>query len=657
VQKELTMEKKVTCFLISIFISCVIYPIQGISQTTKATAFSIPVKEFPLNQVKLLDGPFKDAMDRDIAWLKSVNADRLLVAFRKTAGLPATAKPYGGWEGSDEKMDGIRGHYLGHYLSACAKAYVNTGDKDIKTRIDYIIKELTLCQDKIGDGYIGAFPETMFDDLNQGKDVRWVPWYTMHKIFAGLFDVYNYASNPQVYQVLMKLTDWAKKKTDGLSADEMQKVLKREQGGMTEVLADIYSVTQKPDHLVLTRRFDHLLMLDNMSGQKDILSGLHANTQIPKMIGAAREYEVTSDPAYRKAAEFFWDRVVNHYSSVTGGNSFDEHFKDPDKIAAYLPISDADETCNAYNMLKLTEHLFSWSGDVRYTDYYERALINCILASQSTSKYDNMPAGMMTYHQPLQAGLWKRLNDPENCFWCCTGTGSENHVQYGKLIYSSDKEGLYINLFIASQLNWTEKKMTVKQETLFPDDNTTKISFTSTGAPSKIKVRVRIPYWTSPGVNIKINGHPYAAKIIPGSYLTIERFWTNKDIMEIYLPMSLHKEPTPDDKGVVAFMYGPMVLSGKLGTEGLNVQTLFGTNGEPSFHKIKDEKAPAIPKFTGVAENLDTWIKPVPGKTLTFQTAGKGSPADVTLIPYYKQFFERYNLYWNVSNDSTAAVK
>jgi DUF1680 family protein len=620
-----------------------LYSFTGQSQTQKPATFTIPVKEFPLNQVKLLDGPFKDAMDRDIAWLKSINADRLLAAFRTTAGLKTTAKPYGGWEGPKEDFDGIRGHYLGHYLSACAKAYAATGDKDIKTRIDNLITEIAKCQDKYGNGYIGAFPESMFDDLNQGKTVRWVPWYTMHKLFAGLYDVYIYGSNVQVYPVLMKLTEWAKKKTEGLTPEAMQNVLKTEQGGMTEALADIYSVTQRPDHLALCQRFDHRMLLDNMSQQKDNLTGLHANTQIPKMIGAAREFEVTSVADYKKAAEFFWDRVVNHYSAVTGGHSVNEHFKEPDNLAAYLNVDCTDETCNAYNMLKLTEHLYSWSGDVKYADYYERALINSILASQSTSKYENMPAGMMTYHQPIKSGLWKRLNDPENCFWCCTGTGSENHVQYGKFIYAYDKDGLYINLFVASQVNYPDKKMTIKQETSFPESSDMKYTFTSTTTPTKWKVRIRMPYWATSGVAVKINGRAFQAKAEPGNYIVIDRFWTTKDLVEVSMPMSLHKETIAGNPNIISIMYGPMVLSGKLGNNGLNVQTIFGTNGDQAFDKL-NVAAIMVPKLKGVTDDLNAWIKPVTGKPLLFQTTG--DPADVTLMPYYKQFFERGAIYW-----------
>jgi len=615
------------------------------SQTAKPSAFTIPVKEFPLNQVRLLEGPFKDAMDRDIAWLKSMNNDRLLAAFRTTAGLTTTAKAYGGWESINDGLNGIRGHYLGHYLSACAKAYAATGDKDIKTRMDNLISELAKCQDKYGNGYIGAFPESMFDDLNQGKKVNWVPWYTMHKLFAGLYDVYIYGSNIQVYPVLMKLTDWAKKKTDGLSPEAMQQVLKTEQGGMTEVLADIYAVTQRPDHLGLAQRFDHRFLLDNMAQQKDILTGLHANTQIPKMIGAAREFEVTSKADYRKAAEYFWDRVANHYSTVTGGHSIGEMFKEPDNLGSYLNVDCTDETCNAYNMLKLTEHLYSWTGDVKYADYYERALINCILASQSPAKYEAIPAGMMTYHQPIKSGMWKRLNDPENSFWCCTGTGTENHVQYGKFIYSYDKEGLYVNLFMASQLNYADKKMTMKQETSFPENSDIKLTFISATTPTKWKVRIRVPYWATNGVTVKVNGRVNPAKAEPGSYLVIDRFWTTKDMVEISMPMSLHKETVAGNNNILAFMYGPIVLSGKLGNAGLTQQTLFGLNGDQTFEKLHVEAIP-IPKLKGATDDLNTWIKPVTGKPWLFQTVGKGSPSDITLMPYYKQFFERGAIYW-----------
>jgi Uncharacterized protein conserved in bacteria len=616
-----------------------------LSQPAKQTTGVVQIKEFPMNQVKLLDGPFKEAMERDIAWLKTVNTDRVLVAFRTTAGIATNAKAYGGWESPKDDFNGIRGHFLGHYLSACSKAFAVTGDKDLKARIDYIVSELGKCQDKYGNGYIGAFPESMFDELNQGKKVRWVPWYTMHKVLAGLYDTYVYGSNIQVYQILMKLTDWTKKKTDGLTPEAMQEVLKTEQGGMTEVLADIYSVTQKTEHMALAQRFDHRLLLDNMSQQKDILTGLHANTQIPKMIGAAREYEVTSNATYRKAAEFFWDRVVNHYSAVTGGHSIDEMFKEPDNLTSYLNVNCTDETCNAYNMLKLTEHLFSWTGSTQYPDYYERTLINCILASQSPAKYESMPAGMMTYHQPIKSGLWKRMNDPENCFWCCTGTGSENHVQYGKFIYSYDKDGVYVNLFLASQLNYADKKMTIKQETAFPESSDIKLTFISTTTPTKWKVRIRVPSWVAGEVAVKINGRAFPVKATPGTYLVLDRFWTSKDIVEFSLPMALHKETIAGNNNIMAFMYGPVVLSGRLGNSGLNQSLLFAINGNQTFENLDITTVP-IPKLKGITEDLNTWIKPVVGKPLQFQTVGKGDPSDITLIPYYKQFFERGAIYW-----------
>ncbi|HEY4786628.1 MAG TPA: beta-L-arabinofuranosidase domain-containing protein, partial [Bacteroidales bacterium] len=288
---------------------------------------------------------------------------------------------------------------------------------------------------------------------------------------------------------------------------------------------------------------------------------------------------------------------------------------------------------------------YSWTGDLRYADYYERALINCILASQSPAKYENMQAGMMTYHQPIKSGMWKRLNDPEDCFWCCTGTGSENHVQYGKFIYSYDKEGIYVNLFTASQVTYPDKKMVIKQETQFPESSDIKFTFISTTTPTKWKVRIRVPYWANNGVTVKINGRVHPAQASPGSYLVIDRFWTTKDVMEVSIPMSLHKESIAGNANIIALMYGPMVLSGKLGTAGLNVQTIFGVNGDQVYDKLKVEDI-SVPKFKGVTDDLNTWIKPVAGKPLLFQTVGKGDPTDVTLMPYYKQFFERDAIYW-----------
>jgi hypothetical protein len=358
------------------------------NEPQKTTKIDFKAKEFELAQVTLLDGPFKDAMNRDIAWLKMLDTERLLASFRTVAGLPSTSQPYGGWEGPDQKFDGIRGHYLGHYLSACAKAYACTKDKEIKKRVDYLVTELAKCQKQYGNGYIGAFSESLFDDLIQGKKVPWVPWYTMHKIFAGLYDVYNYTGNAEVYAALLKLMDWAKKKTDTLSDETLQNMLKTEQGGMTEVFADIYAITQKPDHLVLAKRFDHKMLLESMTNGKDNLTGLHANTQIPKMIGAAREYEVTAEPSYMKAAEFFWDCVVNHRTTVTGGNSVDEQFKEPDVLAAYLNRDHANETCNAYNMLKLTNHLYYWTGDVKL---YSRIAVPDKIRKR-TGRYDDIPS-------------------------------------------------------------------------------------------------------------------------------------------------------------------------------------------------------------------------------------------------------------------------
>jgi DUF1680 family protein len=613
------------------------------SEPMKNLKVDTKVKEFELGEVVLLDGPFKEAQNRDIAWLKSLDMERLLAAFRKTAGIPSKAVEYGGWEAADAKFDGIRGHFVGHYLSALAKGYAVTGDKDLKKRIDYMVDELAKCQKASKANYIGAFPESMFDDLNAGKQVSWVPWYTMHKLMAGLYDIYNYSSNANVYQVLMQLTDWGKVKTDPLDDETMQKVLKTEQGGMAEVLANIYAITQKPAHLALAKKFEHRMLLDNMKAGADILTGLHANTQIPKMIGAAREYEVTGDESYRISSSFFWD-CVQHRTSVTGGHSVQEHFKEPGVLAKYLNIPEQDETCNAYNMLQLTSHLFDWTGDVKYAEYMERTLINTILASQTPTKYENEPAGMTTYHQSITPGYWKRFCDKENSFWCCTGTGVENHVIYNKYIYAYDKDGLIVNLFVGSQLSWTSKGLILKQESLFPEQESSKFTI-SADKPLKMKIKIRVPSWAKSGISVKINGRPFAPKAVNGGYAELEKVWVAKDVIEVSFPMSLHQECLPDNSNMVAFLYGPMVLSGQLGNAGLKKEHFFGTDGDQNW-KLKVDSI-IVPSFSAVGEGL-TWIKPDPAKPLTFTTSGKGSPSDVTLIPYYKHFFERYSIYWEI---------
>jgi len=394
----------------------------------------VPIKAhaFSLHDVRLGEGPFKRAMDLDAKYLLDLEPDRLLSRFRETAGLKPKGKIYGGWESR-----GLSGHTLGHYVSACSMMYAASGDKRFLERVNYIVDELAECQQAHGNGYVGGIPDAkrIFDEVEAGKlktanfglNGGWVPWYNLHKLYAGLIDAYRYCDNDKAKKVVTDLADWADKVTGKLSDEKFQSMLRCEHGGMNEALADVYAVTGDKKHLDLAGRFNHRSVIDPLSKREDQLEGLHANTQVPKLIGAARQYELNGKAELRTAAEFFWEVVSQHRSYVNGGNSDAEHFRKKGELWKHLSSRTA-ETCNTYNMLKLTRHLFAWTGDRRYADYYERALYNHILASQDPKK------GMMIYFCSLKPGHFHTYNKPYDSFWCCTGSGIENHVKYGDSI-------------------------------------------------------------------------------------------------------------------------------------------------------------------------------------------------------------------------------
>ena len=437
--------------------------------TSKVTPRAEP---FPLSNVRLLDSPFKAAMDRDGSYLLALDADRLLSGFLENAGLKPKGKKYGGWE-----EQSLAGHSLGHHLSAVSLMYAASGDSRFKDRADYIVQELAACQKASGDGYLAAFEKgrEMFAEVAKG-DIRprrfylngiWAPWYTMHKVFAGLRDAYQLAGNKESLAVMQRLGDWAIDTTKGLSDEQFQLMLETEHGGMNEMMADLFGLTGEQKYLTLAGRFNHKAVLQPLSKGVDDLTGLHGNTQIPKVIGAARQYELTGDPSMKDIAQFFWKTVIDHHTFAIGGHGDGEYFGVPGRLAPLLSNHTA-ETCNTYNMLKLTKHLFSWSPNEDYAAYYERALYNHILASQHPT------TGMMCYFVPLRQGARKRFSTPENSFWCCVGTGMENHARYGESIYWRDAAGIYVNLFIASRLDWPEKGIRLRQETNFPQSASTK---------------------------------------------------------------------------------------------------------------------------------------------------------------------------------------
>jgi len=578
---------------------------------------------FHLKDVRLLDGPFKHAQELDRAYLLSLDADRLLHNFRVTAGVPSAAQPLGGWEAPNCEL---RGHFVGHYLSACAMMYASTADARLKERAGLIAAELARCQDKFPSGYLSAYPEEFFDRLEAGKRV-WAPWYTLHKVLAGLVDVYVLCDNDQALAVAKRFCGWVKTRTDRLTEAEMEKTLGVEHGGMNDALAEMYAVTGDETHLALARRFNHKAVLEPLARREDRLTGLHANTQFPKVIGAARQYELAGDEALRAAAAFFWDAVTTERSYVIGGNSDGEHFSPKERLSRALGPN-TTETCNTYNMLKLTRHLFAWEPRADYADYCERALYNHILASQ------NPETGMMCYYVPLRTGSAKTFCGPLDAFWCCTGTGVENHARYGESIYFHDGgRGLYVNLFIASELEWRGQGVRLRQETAMPEAASARLVF-ACERPVELALHVRRPWWAATRFEAAVSGAPQPAGAGPGGFVTLRRTWKTGDTVEISMPMTVRTEAFRDDPRRLAVMYGPLVLCAE--AQGGKEFPVMG--GDPAAVAAAVRRRAAAPlEFT------------LPGALL--RTAGEAAVPDAVLVPFYQMYKKPYIVYWDVLTD------
>lgn len=588
---------------------------------------------FDLSDVRLLEGPFKRAMERDAQYLLDLDPDRLLHTFRVNAGLPSSAKPLGGWEAPNVEL---RGHFIGHYLSACALMYASTGDERMKQRAALMVRELGKCQEALGpSGYLSAFPEAFIDRVETTGKV-WAPYYTLHKILAGLLDVHAYCGNAEALEIARKFGNWVKTRNDRLSDEQLEKMLHVEHGGINESMANLYAATGETGYLKMAQRLYHRRVLDPLAANEDKLSGLHANTQFPKVIGLARLYELTGEARHRKTAEFFWDRVVNHHSYAIGGNSDREHFGPPDALANRVSPWTA-ETCNTHNMLKLTRHVFAWAPAAAHADYYERALYNQILASQDPR------TGMMAYHVPVHGGWFMPYNTPTDSFWCCTGTGVENHAKYGDSIYWRDADGLIVNLFIPSELSWREKGITVRQETRYPEEDSTRLEIRCP-RPTKLSLRIRYPGWAQQGMRVNINGQAVAHTARPGRYVAVEREWKDGDQVTVQIPMNLRLEPMPDSATRVAICYGPVVLAGALGTDGMTPPMPYAKS-QGDFFKAKP---PASPVLVTGNRPVNEWVEPVEGKALTFRTKHVGRPADVTLVALYAMPPQRYTIYWDL---------
>jgi hypothetical protein len=600
---------------------------------------ALKAEPFPLAQVRLLDSPFQDAMLRDQKYLLSLDCDRLLHTFRLNAGLPSQAKPYGGWEAPSGEL---RGHSVGHYLSACSLMYASTGDARFKERADKIVAGFAECQAALGSnathyGFLSAWPESFIDRVEAGRQV-WAPWYTLHKIMAGLFDASQLTGNAQALSVLANMADWVKFRVDRISVDQMQRSLQTEYGGMNEVLANLYGVTGNADYLKTAEAFNQKTLFDPLAAGEDRLNGLHANTQIPKMIGAARQYELTGDKRDADIAGFFWDRVALHRSYVIGGHSDREHFFATNDFARHLTAETA-ETCNTYNMLKLTRHLFEWNPSAASMDFYERALYNDILASQDPDQ------GMFVYLMSLKPGHFKTYSTPENSFWCCVGTGMENHAKYGDTIYFHNDNSLYVNLFIPSELSWPDKGLSVRQETKFPESDTTRLSLKA-AKPVSLAMQIRWPEWSGK-LTVKVNGRSQTISGQPGSYVSLSRTWKDSDRVDIQFAMKLHTEPLPGTSNIVALLYGPLVLAGELGTNGM--PSPYARNQGDQV-RVQD---PPVPAFVGDTTSLLNQIKST-RTPLVFQTKTLGQTNGVKLVPFYRANHERYTVYWNLVSAADA---
>jgi len=589
---------------------------------------------FPLRQVKLLHGPLREAQERNRVYLWMLPNDRLLHSFRLTAGRPSTAQPLGGWEAPDGEL---RGHFAGgHYLSACALMFASTGDEALRHKANELVEELAKCQQP--DGYLGAYPASFYDRLKSYKPV-WAPFYTYHKIMAGLLDMYVYCGNTQGLVMAGRMADWAAKWVEPLSDEEWAKVQLVEHGGMNEVCFNLYAVTGEKKYRDLGFRFEHKKFFAPLAAGEDKLAGHHSNTNIPKAIGAARGYEVSSDPRYRSIAENFWHQVAEHHAYCTGGTSATvplssddgEGWHTADNLANQL-VPDAEECCCSYNMMKLSRHLFGWTADARFMDYYERLLWNVRLGTQDEH-------GMLMYYVSMQPGYPKTFGTAYDSFWCCTGSGVEEYAKLGDSLYFHDADGIYVNQFAASEVEWPEKGVRLTQHTEFPAEATTALTIHA-AKPVRFALRVRKPYWGEQ-IGVRVNGKAEKAAAGANGYAEVDRTWQQGDRVEIDLPMRFHAAPLPGVATIQAMMYGPLVLAGLMGREGLTPEAIYGHEGAGRAGQVTNAVMPRIE-----AGKESAWVQNS-GEPLRFKTAGQTQAME--LKPLYQVIDERYTIYWQIN--------
>lgn len=626
-------------FVVSVSLSAQsVYPGQHQGKLKKETIAPMRVESFNLKDVRLLPSRFRENMSRDSVWMTSLDVNRLLHSFQTNAGVFAgreggymSVEKLGGWESLDCEL---RGHITGHLLSAYALMYAATGSSVFKLKGDSLVNGLAEVQNALNGGYLSAFPEELINRNIKGKSV-WAPWYTLHKLFSGLIDQYLYSDNEQALKVVKKMGDWAYNKLKPLSEETRKLMIRNEFGGINESFYNLYAITGDERYRWLANYFYHNEVIDPLKELHDDLGTKHTNTFIPKVIAEARNYELTNNETSKKLSEFFWQTMINNHTFAPGCSSDKEHYFNTKEFSKHI-TGYTGETCCTYNMLKLSRHLFCWTGNSSIADYYERALYNQILGQQDPQ------TGMVTYFLPLLSGAYKVYSTPENSFWCCVGSGFESQAKYGEAIYYHNQQGIYINLFIPSQVNWKEKGITLIQQTNFPQEETTHFTVRAE-KPIRTTIYLRYPSWSNK-VEVLVNGKRVNIKQKAGSYIAITREWKDNDNISATFPMQLHVEATPDNPKKVALFYGPIVLAGERGTEGIEAPAPFSN---PTLYNDYYTYNYHIPANLRTTLKLDTKH---PERTL-HRVGNKleftSSQNDV-IRPLYDIHHQRYIVYWDL---------
>lgn len=614
-------------------------PAAASAQDINTDQTRMKARPFDLKAVRIKDGIYKHTFDLNYQYLLHFNTQQLLYNFRANAGIKNKVAPLRGWEAPDCEL---RGHFTGHFLSALSLEYSSTGDERLKHKADTLVRGLAEVQQRLGQtGYLSAFPLSFLDRLERGEQV-WAPYYTLHKILAGLLDCYQYLGNRQALDIAKRMGHWLYERNRGFAHDKMQSILRTEFGGIGESLWVLYDLTKDEQYRQAANLFRDERVLTPLYNHQDRLRGLHVNTQLPKILAQARAYEIMGDPRDRSMAEYAWHEIVNARTYVTGGCSNYEYFRsDPYELADITGPND-HENCVTHNLLKLTSHLFSWDPRPEYADYYERALMNGILGTQHPRQ-----AGTAQYYVAQRPGTFREFCQPAWSYVCCTGTGIESYSKFGDNIYFHSDSVLWINQYIASTLDWHERGLRLDQQTSYPrfDD----IHFTlHLAQPTMLEVRFRIPSWADHSATVCLNGQLLEAVGTAGSYYSLRRTWRDGDKVDLNIPRGFHTWAMPDNPNRVAILYGPVVMAVSLGVQDMSDDARWGMGGDIGNEHHYGHVADVSAIVTAESDWLKHFHLAPGGHRLTFHSDSIAQPQPITLKPFYDLWGERYSLYVDV---------